>query len=1019
MQQSAKMADKFKQLTGKVAARAHNATCWSSSLGSPAAALPLSPSLALAFPKRPRKPAVVEMNRGGVAVGGRKGGLFHYATTTAASAMRSSHLRVPAPTRPEGGKLRAPKGAARAKVGCGSSSSADVATAASAATGEEAMSGADIRRRFIDFYVSRGHKQLPSSSLVPDDPTVLLTIAGMLQFKPIFLGQEKKKYDCCTTTQKCVRTNDIENVGVTARHHTFFEMLGNFSFGDYFKKGAIRYAWELCTTVFPLDPQRIWVSVFEDDDESFEIWEKVVGVPRERIVRMGEKYNFWSSGPTGPCGPCTELYYDFKPELGPEGADLEDDDRFIEFYNLVFMQYNRTASGELEPLEAKCVDTGMGLERMAQILQGKPNNYETDLIFPLIEKACSLAGKRYSDLDERSRQACKVIGDHTRAVVYLISDGVTPSNIGRGYIVRRLLRRVVLKGRLLGVPRGETFTPEVAKIAVEMSPGCDPEVRQNEQRVLAEMAREEQRFCKTLDRGEAILEDLLAAGGEVSGADAFMLYDTYGFPLEITQELAWERGVAVDVAGFETAMEEARLLSRSAHEQVDMTLNDYEGDLAKSVQPTEFCGYGDNLRCDATILAIVDEGKQRVGSSGEGSKVKVVLDRTTFYAESGGQVGDKGSLVTSSGARIDVHDVQKAAGGLLHLHEGVVSAGTVSTGESVSAAVDETLRRGCNAHHTSTHLLQAALKQVLGDDVCQAGSIVKPDSLRFDFNYPEAMTADQVREVERLVNGWVAERNEIVVEEMPIAEAKARGATAMFGEKYGETVRVVDVVSAEGKSASMELCGGTHVERTQEIRGLKIVSESGIASGIRRIEAVAGDRVMDYLGATDDIVKTLSSQLKTKREEIVPRITTLMGDLRASQAAVAKLKEELAVAKTAALAGKVSEVNGLKAVIESIDDMDPKSLSAAAQQLQSSLGEDVAVVLVTKVSNKKVSLVAAFGGDLLEKKMHAGKFVSSMAEICGGKGGGRPNLAQAGGTNAAKIEEALEFARAQFYEQTQ
>lgn len=877
------------------------------------------------------------------------------------------------------------------------------------------MSGGEIRKRFIDYYVNLEHKHLPSSSLIPDDPTVLLTIAGMLQFKPIFLGQQPKKYDCVTTTQKCVRTNDIENVGVTARHHTFFEMLGNFSFGHYFKEEAILYAWELVTKIFPLNPEHIWVSVYKDDDEAYELWKNKIGVPEQRIVRLGEKDNFWSSGPTGPCGPCTELYYDFRPELGTVNADLEDDDRFIEFYNLVFMQYNRTADKQLEPLKIKCVDTGMGLERMAQILQGKPNNYETDLIYPLMKKACDFAGVEYQDLNERSKQACKVIGDHTRAVVYLISDGVTPSNIGRGYIVRRLLRRVVLKGRLLGISNEKPFTPEIAEIAISMSGDCDPEVAKNKKRVLGEMAREEERFVKTLDRGEAILKDLVEkalseseSSPEIQGSDVFMLYDTFGFPFEITQELAAEKGVSVDVDGFEKALEDARNLSRSAHDTVDMTLNDYEGNLVKKLPSTQFCGYT-TLHSESKILSIIKD-KEEVSIAKEGEKVKFILDTTPFYGESGGQSGDHGDFVGQN-AKVEVVDVQKVAGGLLYLHEGIVSEGSVSVGDTVSASVDEEYRKACNINHTSTHLIQAALKEVLGSDVGQAGSFLNPDYLRFDFNYPQAMTEKQVMEVESLVNKWVGGNHKTVIAEMPIEEAKERGATAMFGEKYGDVVRVVDV-----PGISMELCGGTHVERIEEIRGIKITSESGIASGIRRIEAVAGDQVMDYLGTADQIVKNLSSKLKIKREEVLPRITTLMNDLKESQNAVTKLKEELAVAKTSALAGKAVDVNGFRVVIESIEDMDPKSLSAAAQQLQSNLGSDAAVVLATGVSEKKVSIVAAFGADLLEKKMHAGKFVSSVAEICGGKGGGRPNLAQAGGTEPAKIEEALSYAKAQFQE---
>jgi alanyl-tRNA synthetase len=908
---------------------------------------------------------------------------------------------------------RARRGVAHGAIGSASAASASTLDANPNAKGKD-NSGSAIRQRFLNFYETRGHVKMPSSSLVPEDPTVLLTIAGMLQFKPVFMGQRERETERATTTQKCVRTNDIENVGVTARHHTFFEMLGNFSFGDYFKKEACQWAWELATGEFGLNPERVWVSVFREDDEAFTIWRDVVGVPESRIKRLDEKDNFWAAGPTGPCGPCSELYYDFHPERGLDGADLEDDSRFIEFYNLVFMELNRDADGGVTPLKNKNIDTGMGLERMAQILQGVPNNYETDLIKPIIDAAAALGGLEYDACDEARKQQLKVIGDHTRAVVYMISDGVFASNIGRGYIVRRLLRRVVRNGRLLGLkaPEGsQAFTPTVAQAAIAMSEGCDPQVKKNASRILAELEREELSFQKTLGRGEEMLAELIEAakknGTGLSGRDAFTLYDTYGFPLDITTDVATEAGVAVDLEGFEAAMAEQRSMSQAAHQTVDVTAGNALAKIADELGSTsEFIGY-ERTRSDASnVLAIICDGES-VNEAPEGSRVDVILDVTPFYAESGGQVGDNGELHTADGAILEVSDVQKAGGGRLIVHTAIVTKGSIKKGSQVVANVDEDCRRRAKSNHTATHLLQSALKKVLGDDVSQAGSLCGFDRLRFDFNSPKAPTEAQLAEVENLVNGWIGESAALTAQEMPIAAAKDKGATMMFGEKYGDVVRVVDV-----PGISMELCGGTHVSNTAEIGGFKILSEAGIASGIRRIEAVAGAGVIELLQQRDAVVKSLAGALRVPPEEITGRVTSLQEDLRAAQKLAESLRGELAVAKAGALVSQAQTVGESKVLVARLDGVDPAALKVAAENLAAQLGDGVAIVLGS-ANGSNVGLVALFDQAVQKSSsLKAGQVLGAAAKRCGGGGGGKPGFAQAGGRDASQLDAALDEALA-------
>jgi alanyl-tRNA synthetase len=863
----------------------------------------------------------------------------------------------------------------------------------------QSLSGNEIRNIFLDFFAQREHQILPSASLVPEDPTVLLTIAGMLPFKPIFLGQRTPEFKRATTSQKCIRTNDIENVGRTKRHHTFFEMLGNFSFGDYFKEQAIAWGWEISTQVFGFSPQNLVVSVFEDDDEAFEIWRDQIGVPIARIKRLGEDDNFWVSGPTGPCGPCSEIYYDFHPERGDENIDLEDDSRFIEFYNLVFMQYNRDASGNLTPLQNKNIDTGMGLERMAQILQKVPNNYETDLIFPIIQTAAQIAGIDYHKSDEKTKVSLKVIGDHVRSVVHMIADEIRASNVGRGYVLRRLIRRVVRHGRLIGIS-GE-FINQVAETAIALSESAYPNVRQREAAIKAELQREESNFLRTLDRGEKLLEEIIQevkqrGNTQISGESAFTLYDTHGFPLELTQEIAEENNLTVDVDGFQKEMEIQQQGSRGAHETIDLTVQGSLDKLAEHIHATEFLGYTQPTTT-AKVEAILVEGVSQEEAEA-GTEVQIVLDKTPFYAESGGQIGDRG-YISGDGIVVRVEDVKKESDFFVHF--GRIERGTLRVGDRVTAQIDPACRRRAQANHTATHLLQAALKKIVDDGISQAGSLVSFDRLRFDFNCPRALTAEEVQQIEEQVNTWIAEAHAAKVEVLPIAEAKARGAVAMFGEKYGEEVRVIDF-----PSVSMELCGGTHVSNTAEIGVFKIISEAGVASGVRRIEAVSGPAILDYLNLRDKVVKDLSDRFKVKPEELPDRIASLQSELRSSQKELETLKGQLAIAKSDSLLQTAETVGDHKIIVAELEDVDPESLKTAAERLLQKIGNG-AVVLGSVPEEGKVSIVAAFSPEVNKKGLQAGKFVGAIAKICGGGGGGRPNLAQAGGRDASKLPDAL------------
>jgi len=864
------------------------------------------------------------------------------------------------------------------------------------------LTGAEIRSKFLEFYQQRGHKILPSASLVPEDPTVLLTIAGMLPFKPIFLGQKAPDVARATTAQKCIRTNDIENVGRTARHHTFFEMLGNFSFGDYFKREAIAWGWELVTKVYQLPPEQLIVSVFHSDQEAFEIWRDQIGIPAHRIQRLGED-NFWASGATGPCGPCSEIYFDFKPEPGDQLIDLEDDSRFLEIYNLVFMELNRDSEGNLTPLKKQNIDTGLGLERMAQILQKVPNNYETDLIFPIVDSAAKIAGIDYHTSNLQVQTSLKVIGDHVRSLVHMIADGISASNVGRGYILRRLLRRVVRHGRLLGIV-GE-FTPEVAEVAIKLSETAYPQVRDRAEQIKLELAKEEQRFLQTLERGETLLAEILGNSEtkvkkQIKGKDAFTLYDTFGFPLELTQEIALEQGLSVDVAGFEQAMIEQQKRSKAAHTEIDLQTGMHWVELGEKIGATQFVGY-QHLEGKATVKSVVK-------SSG---KLQIVLDKTPFYAESGGQIGDRGILIGDN-YRIKITDVQKE--GNLFIHFGELESNVeIQIGDQLTAEVLVSARRRTQAHHTATHLLQSALQRIVEPGISQAGSLVDSDRLRFDFHLGRSVTPEELKLIEAQINNWILEAHTSIITVMPIAEAKAKGAIAMFGEKYGAEVRVIDI-----PGVSIELCGGTHVKNTSEIGLFKIVSEAGVAAGVRRIEAVTGQAVMDYLEIREEITKELSDRFKVKPEEVLERINNLQLELKNAQKELELLKQTIAIGEAEKLFSQVEMIGKFAILVAELKNQDAEGLKAAAEMLLSKL-ENGAILLGSAPQSDKVNLVAAFSSSVNQKGLQAGKLIGAIAKITGGGGGGRANFAQAGGKEASKLNEALEAARSQIRSQIQ
>jgi alanyl-tRNA synthetase len=858
-------------------------------------------------------------------------------------------------------------------------------------------STADIRRQFLDFFAERDHRIVRSSALVPgNDPTLLFTNAGMVQFKDVFLGAEKRDYARAASSQRCVRAggkhNDLENVGYTARHHTFFEMLGNFSFGDYFKREAIGYAWTFLTETCGLPPEKLWVTVFEDDDEAASIWLDEIGVAPERFSRIGAADNFWAMGDTGPCGPCSEIFYDHGPEVpgGPPGTPEEDGDRFIEIWNLVFMQFDRAADGTMTPLPAPCVDTGMGLERLAAVLQGVHSNYEIDLFEQLIDAAAEKTGA-----GDRDDPSLKVIADHIRACAFLVADGVLPANDGRGYVLRRIIRRAIRHGYKLGCSE-PFFAAMVDPLAAVMGEAY-PELVERREAIVEALSREERRFGETLDQGMRLLEGVLGdlPDDEIPGDVAFRLYDTYGFPLDLTCDIARERGLGVDRKGFDEAMAAQRERARAAGRF--SSRDDVSADVIAELPPTEFLGYERAAADDCRIEAILVDGRPQQ-SLAAGESGVVVLDRTPFYAESGGQVGDTGVL-ERDGARFEVDDTRKLAGAY-HGHDGRLAAGRLAVGDTVRAAIDAERRADVVRHHSATHLLHAALREILGPHVQQKGSLVAPERLRFDFSHPEPVGTEQLGEIEQRVNDWIRANAPASADVMDYDDAMAAGALAFFGDRYGDRVRVLQF-----GDYSTELCGGTHVDRVGDIGAFKIVSETGISAGVRRIEAVAGRQAVAWMQATDRALRDLAAKLRTGTDQVTERVDQLLERARELEKELDRIQQKLASAHGSDLSAGARNVDGVRVLAEQLDGMDANALRDTVDQLKNKLGSGV-VVLGTRAGNG-VRLVAGVTGDLTDR-IKAGELVNHVASQVGGKGGGRPDFAQAGGSDPDKLGSALE-----------
>ncbi|EIT6248683.1 alanine--tRNA ligase [Salmonella enterica] len=861
-------------------------------------------------------------------------------------------------------------------------------------------STAEIRQAFLDFFHSKGHQVVASSSLVPNnDPTLLFTNAGMNQFKDVFLGLDKRNYSRATTSQRCVRAggkhNDLENVGYTARHHTFFEMLGNFSFGDYFKHDAIQFAWELLTgeNWFALPKERLWVTVYETDDEAYEIWEKEVGIPRERIIRIGDNKgapyasdNFWQMGDTGPCGPCTEIFYDHGDHIwgGPPGSPEEDGDRYIEIWNIVFMQFNRQADGTMEPLPKPSVDTGMGLERIAAVLQHVNSNYDIDLFRTLIEAVAKVTGA--TDLGNKS---LRVIADHIRSCAFLVADGVLPSNENRGYVLRRIIRRAVRHGNMLGAK--ETFFYKLVGPLIEVMGSAGEELKRQQAQVEQVLKTEEEQFARTLERGLALLDEELAKlqGDTLDGETAFRLYDTYGFPVDLTADVCRERNIKVDEAGFEAAMEEQRRRAREA----SGFGADYNA-MIRVDSASEFKGY-DHLELNGKVTALFVDGKA-VEAINAGQEAVVVLDQTPFYAESGGQVGDKGEL-KGAGFTFAVDDTQKYGQAIGHI--GKLSAGALKVGDAVQADVDEARRARIRLNHSATHLMHAALRQVLGTHVAQKGSLVSDKVLRFDFSHNEAMKSSEIREVEDLVNAQIRRNLPIETNIMDLDAAKSKGAMALFGEKYDERVRVLSM-----GDFSTELCGGTHASRTGDIGLFRIISESGTAAGIRRIEAVTGEGAMATVHAQSDRLNDIAHLLKGDSQNLGDKVRAVLERTRQLEKELQQLKDQAAAQESANLSSKAVDLNGVKLLVSELAGIEPKMLRTMVDDLKNQLGSTV-IVLATVVEGK-VSLIAGVSKDVTDR-VKAGELIGMVAQQVGGKGGGRPDMAQAGGTDAAALPAAL------------
>jgi alanyl-tRNA synthetase len=866
------------------------------------------------------------------------------------------------------------------------------------------MRGAEVRDAFLHYFDQRGHRVVKSSPLVPhDDPTLLFTNAGMVQFKRVFLQEETREYTRAASAQKCLRAggkhNDMENVGRTARHHTFFEMLGNFSFGDYFKEGAIEMGWEFLTHTLHLPTERLWVSVFEDDDEAASIWQERIGLPAERIVRMGEKDNFWAMGETGPCGPCSEIIIDQGEEIGcgsPACGVGCDCDRFLELWNLVFMQYNREQDGRLSPLPKPSIDTGMGLERIAAVVQGVRSNYDTDLFQGIIGRVEEISGATYKG-DAGRDVSIKVIADHARAVIFLLADGVFPANEGRGYVLRRIIRRALRHGKLLGI-KGPCL-PSMAEGVIAVMGEAYPEITEGKGHLTQILEREEERFSETLDNGLKILQEemegLKAKDKKVlPGAMAFKLYDTFGFPLDLTEDIVREEGMTIDLEGFERSMEGQRRRAREAREGEMGKLPPIYQELMAEGVATQFVGY-ETLQAFSEVMRIIKKGRF-APTARQGEEVEIITAQTPFYGEAGGQVGDQG-VISAEGLLIEVHDAIRPLPELI-IHQGVIKEGTVQKGDRVQLQVDGERRQATARNHTATHILQAALREVVGGHVNQAGSLVSPERLRFDFSHYEAIDQDTLEQIETLVNRWIWEDTPVLVEVMATEEAIAGGATALFGEKYGEEARVLSL-----GEYSQELCGGTHVARTGEIGIFKLLSESGVAAGVRRIEALTGAGALDYLRAQEYELKEAAQLIKARPGEVASKIEKLLGGQRALEREIEALRRRLATAGTSG-GPEVKEVKGVKVVAFRADGVDPKGLREMGDGIKAKIGSGI--VLVGGEHEEKITLVLMVTKDLAEQ-FRADELIQGIAEQIGGKGGGNPTLARTGSARVEKLADAL------------
>ncbi|WP_338835345.1 alanine--tRNA ligase [Neomoorella thermoacetica] len=871
------------------------------------------------------------------------------------------------------------------------------------------MTGNELRERFLKFFASKGHTIVHSSSLVPaNDPTLLFTNAGMVQFKDVYLGLDRRPFTRATTAQKCVRAggkhNDLDTVGRTARHHTFFEMLGNFSFGDYFKREAITYAWEFLTRVLELPPERLWVTVYQEDDEAYQLWQEIAGIPAERIVRMGEKDNFWAMGDTGPCGPCSEIIYDRGPEHAcsstPCALGACDCDRWLEIWNLVFMQYERDSNGNLSPLPRPSIDTGMGLERVASVLQGVDSNFDTDLIAPLIKAVEKITGRTYDPGE--AGFPFRVIADHARSCTFLIADGILPGNEGRSYVLRRILRRAARFGKALGID--EPFLYRLVDTVVAIMGGAYPEVAEQQEHIARVIEQEEIRFHETLNDGLKVLNGILERARQegrevVSGLEAFTLYDTYGFPLDLTEEIAGEGGFKVDRDGFEKAMAAQRERARAAREDVkayDFALA-FAGAL-EDISGTAFTGY-DQLEDKGTVLALFQEGA-RVTSLEANATGYVVLDRTPCYPEGGGQVGDRGELKWSGG-QARVEDTRRLPDGKI-VHQINVTAGTLVVGQEVEIAVDRERRQATARNHTVTHLLHRALKNILGEHVNQAGSLVTPERLRFDFTHFAPLTEEELRAVEAEVNQKILANLPVTTLETSYQEAKAMGATALFGEKYGERVRVVKI-----DAYSMELCGGTHLGSTSEAGSFRLVSESGIGAGVRRVEAVTGAAALEMALQDRQELATIAGLLKVPPAQATQRVRHLLEQNKENERELAQLRNELASYTIDKLLDRVQEVAGVPVLPARVQITDPEALREMAERLRSRLGSGV--VILGSQHDGRVNFVAMVSKDLVQRGIHAGNLLREVARIASGGGGGRADMAQAGGKDPGKLDQALAY----------